>query len=73
MTFLDDKVNHLDSVAALGVRCALSTWGYNGPREHRLARDHGHRVCSLDDVEAQLFGAPIDGCFKLEASRDDRG
>jgi phosphoglycolate phosphatase-like HAD superfamily hydrolase len=60
MTFVDDKVNHLDAVASLGVRCALSAWGYNGPREHRLARDHGHRICSLDDVESQLFGAPSD-------------
>ena len=73
MTFIDDKVNHLDAVAALGVRCALSAWGYNGPREHRLARDHGHRVCSLDDVESQLFGAPIDGSFEPERSRDGRG
>jgi len=56
MTFVDDKVNHLDAVAALGVRCALSAWGYNGPREHELARARGHRVCSLDDVEVQLFG-----------------
>ncbi len=60
MTFVDDKVNHLDAVAALGVRCALAAWGYNGPREERLARDHGHRVCRPDDVEVQLFGAPID-------------
>ena len=60
MTFVDDKVNHLDAVASLGVRCALSAWGYNGPRERRLARDHGHRICSLDDVESQLFGAPSD-------------
>ena len=60
LTFVDDKVNHLDAVATLGVRCALATWGYNGPREQRLARGHGHLVCSLDDVEAQLFpGAPI--------------
>jgi phosphoglycolate phosphatase-like HAD superfamily hydrolase len=59
MTFVDDKVNHLDAVAALGVRCALSTWGYNGPREHQLARARGHRICSLDDVEAQLFGSLI--------------
>lgn len=57
MTFVDDKVNHLDSVATLGVRCALAAWGYNGPREHRLARAHGHLVCSLETVEAQLFGA----------------
>lgn len=56
ITFLDDKVNHLDTVAPLGVRCGLATWGYNGPREHRLARAHGHLLCSLDDVEAQLFG-----------------
>jgi len=59
MTFVDDKVNHLDAVAALGVRCALSAWGYNGPREHQLARARGHRICSLDDVEAQLFGSLI--------------
>ena len=57
MTFVDDKVNHLDAVAGLGVRCALSAWGYNGPRERALARIHGHRVCTLDDVEAQLFEA----------------
>ncbi|MEB2344776.1 MAG: hypothetical protein OZ948_08550 [Deltaproteobacteria bacterium] len=56
ITFLDDKVNHLDVVAPLGVRCGLAAWGYNGPREYRLARAHGHLVCTLDDVEAQLFG-----------------
>ena len=56
MTFVDDKVNHLDAVATLGVRCALSAWGYNGPREHDLAHVRGHRVCRLDDVETQLFG-----------------
>lgn len=55
MTFVDDKVNHLDRVAALGTRCALATWGYNGPREIELARAHGHLVCRLEDVEAQLF------------------
>jgi phosphoglycolate phosphatase-like HAD superfamily hydrolase len=57
MTFVDDKVNHLDDVAGLGVRCALAAWGYNGPREHRLARAHGHLVCTLERVEAQLFEA----------------
>ncbi|RIL00298.1 MAG: hypothetical protein DCC71_18725 [Proteobacteria bacterium] len=57
MTFVDDKVNHLDAVGVLGVRCALAAWGYNGPRERRIARAHGHLVCGLDDVEAQLFGA----------------
>lgn len=56
MTFVDDKVNHLDDVAGLGVRCALAAWGYNGPREQRLARAHGHLVCTLDGVETALFG-----------------
>jgi phosphoglycolate phosphatase-like HAD superfamily hydrolase len=56
MTFLEDKVNHLESVAPLGVRCALAAWGYNGPREHARARALGYLVCGLDDVEARLFG-----------------
>lgn len=55
ITFIDDKPSHLDDVAGLGVRCALAAWGHNGPREHALARAHGHLVCSLDDVEAQLW------------------
>jgi len=56
MTFVDDKVNHLDSVASLGVRCALAAWGFNGRREHELAAQRGYLVCTLDDVERQLFG-----------------
>jgi len=56
ITFLEDKVNHLESVAPLGVRCALAKWGYNGPREHARARELGFLVCGLDDVEARLFG-----------------
>jgi hypothetical protein len=52
---VDDKVNHLESVAELGVRCALAAWGYNGPREQRRARDCGFPVLTLGDVEAQLF------------------
>ena len=56
MAFIDDKVNHLDAVAPLGVRCLLAAWGYNGPREASLARSRGYGVCTLDDVEAQLFG-----------------
>ncbi len=55
ITFVDDKVNHLDAVASLGVRCALAAWGYNGPREHQLARERGYLVCSLDDAESLLF------------------
>jgi phosphoglycolate phosphatase-like HAD superfamily hydrolase len=56
LTFLDDKVNHLDTVAPLGVRCALAAWGYNGPREHELARERGYLVCTLEEADAQLFG-----------------
>jgi phosphoglycolate phosphatase-like HAD superfamily hydrolase len=55
ITFVDDKVNHLDSAAPLGVRCALAAWGYNGPRELALARERRYLVCRLEDVEAQLF------------------
>ncbi len=55
ITFVDDKVNHLDEVARLGVRCALACWGYNGEREEELARRRGYVVCSLQDAEARLF------------------
>jgi len=55
MTFLDDKVSHLDSVAPLQVRCALAVWGYNGPREHALAQQSGYLLCRLEDMEEQLF------------------
>jgi len=55
MLFIDDKVNHLDSVAALGVRCGLAGWGYNGERERRLARDAGHTIFELGDLEQQIF------------------
>jgi phosphoglycolate phosphatase-like HAD superfamily hydrolase len=57
LTFVDDKVNHLDSAAPLGVRCALAAWGYNGPREHDLARARGYLVCGLEDAGARLFGS----------------
>jgi len=56
MTFVDDKVNHLDTVAPLGVRCGLAAWGYNGEREVALARARGYLVLGLEDAEAQLFG-----------------
>lgn len=56
-TFVDDKVNHLDAVSSLGVRCALAAWGYNGPRERALACAHGHLVCDLDEVETLLFAS----------------
>jgi phosphoglycolate phosphatase-like HAD superfamily hydrolase len=56
IAFLDDKLNHLDRVAGLGVRCGLAAWGYNGAREIQLARRRGYLVCTLADVERQLFG-----------------
>jgi phosphoglycolate phosphatase-like HAD superfamily hydrolase len=55
VTFVDDKVNHLEDVAPLGTRCVLARWGYNGPREWRRAGDHGFLVCGLDDFERQVF------------------
>jgi phosphoglycolate phosphatase-like HAD superfamily hydrolase len=55
VTFVDDKVNHLEDVAALGARCVLATWGYNGVRERRIAEAHGFLVCGLDDFERRVF------------------
>jgi phosphoglycolate phosphatase-like HAD superfamily hydrolase len=55
ITFVDDKVNHLDVAARLGVRCALAGWGFNGEREVALATRAGYLVCALADVEARLF------------------
>jgi phosphoglycolate phosphatase-like HAD superfamily hydrolase len=56
ITFVDDKVNHLDAVAPTGARCALATWGYNGPREIELARARSYLVCDLEHLDTQLFG-----------------
>lgn len=55
LTFVDDKVTHLDSASSLGVRGALAAWGFNGTREHDIARARGHLVCSLENAEAMLF------------------
>jgi phosphoglycolate phosphatase-like HAD superfamily hydrolase len=55
ITFVDDKVNHLDAVADLGLRCVLAAWGYNGAREHELARERGYRVCELAGAERVLL------------------
>jgi phosphoglycolate phosphatase-like HAD superfamily hydrolase len=55
ITFIDDKLNHLESVSQLGVRCGLAAWGYNGERERRRARELGHLVCELERIEEQLF------------------
>ena len=56
VTFVDDKLNHLEDVAALGARCVLAAWGYNGPRERRSAEARGFLVCGLGDFEARVFG-----------------
>jgi phosphoglycolate phosphatase-like HAD superfamily hydrolase len=55
ITFVDDKVNHLDAVADLGLCCVLAAWGYNGVREHALARERGYGVCELARAERVLF------------------
>jgi phosphoglycolate phosphatase-like HAD superfamily hydrolase len=55
ITFIDDKLNHLESVSQLGVRCGLAAWGYNGARERHQARERGYLVCELTHVEDQLF------------------
>jgi phosphoglycolate phosphatase-like HAD superfamily hydrolase len=58
VTFVDDKLNHLAEAAALGVRCALAGWGYNGPREHAAAAAAGLPVLTLESAERALFGPP---------------
>jgi len=55
VTFVDDKVNHLQDVATLGARCVLAAWGYNGVRERRIAAASGFLVCGLADFEQQVF------------------
>ena len=60
ITFVDDKLNHLETVAPLGVRPVLAEWGFNTPREHELARDRGFEVANIDDVERVLYGGGMD-------------
>ena len=55
VTFVDDKVNHLEDVAGIGARCVLAAWGYNGGRERRIAEARGFLVCELADFEALVF------------------
>jgi phosphoglycolate phosphatase-like HAD superfamily hydrolase len=55
MTFVDDKLNHLQTVASLGARCVLAGWGYNGEREHRLAEQLGFEIATPETAEAILF------------------
>jgi phosphoglycolate phosphatase-like HAD superfamily hydrolase len=55
ITFVDDKVNHLQKAASLGVRTVLAGWGFNTPREHDLARALGYPVASLATAGEILF------------------
>ena len=55
ITFVDDKLNHLENVAPLGVRCVLAAWGYNGVREQNEAADRGFRVATLGNLEEILL------------------
>jgi len=55
ITFVDDKVNHLVTVAALGVRPILAGWGFNTPREHARASKLGYPVATLKEAETVLF------------------
>ncbi|MFV2073833.1 MAG: HAD family hydrolase [Thermoanaerobaculales bacterium] len=55
ITFVDDKVNHLQKVAGLGIRPVLAGWGLNTPREHAAARALGHEIATLDTAGAVLF------------------
>lgn len=55
VTFVDDKVNHLERVAPLGVRPVLAGWGLNTPREHARAAALGFAVAQLDTLDAALL------------------
>lgn len=55
ITFVDDKLNHLEDVSALGVEGVLAAWGYNGERERRTAAQKGFLVCRLGEAETELF------------------
>lgn len=57
ITFVEDKVSHLESVAPLGVRCVLAGWGYNGPRERERALRLGFTVATLGGFEADVFAS----------------
>lgn len=61
ITFVDDKLNHLETVAPLGVRPVLAGWGFNTPREHSLAEEKGIPVANFDDLERVLYGGGTRG------------
>jgi phosphoglycolate phosphatase-like HAD superfamily hydrolase len=58
VTFVDDKLNHLEAVRPLGVRGVLAAWGFNSEREVNGARAEGFAVATLGDAEAVVFGSP---------------
>jgi phosphoglycolate phosphatase-like HAD superfamily hydrolase len=60
ITFVDDKLNHLETVAPLGVRPVLAGWGFNTPREHDLAAEKDISVANIGDVEEVLYGGGTD-------------
>ena len=55
ITFVDDKVNHLERVAPLGVQPVLAGWGLNTPREHARAAALGYSVAQLDSLDSVLL------------------
>jgi phosphoglycolate phosphatase-like HAD superfamily hydrolase len=61
ITFVDDKVNHLQGVAPLGVRCVLAGWGYNSTREWRIAERENFPVATLETAEEILFAPHYPG------------
>ncbi len=59
ITFVDDKVSHLQAVSTLGVRCALATWGYNDEREQRIAIQTVFLCCTIEELERLIEGAKV--------------
>jgi phosphoglycolate phosphatase-like HAD superfamily hydrolase len=55
ITFVDDKVNHLQKTSVLGIRPVLAGWGFNTTREHELAHNLGYQVATLANAEQILF------------------
>lgn len=58
ITFIDDKLRHVQDVSRTGARCMLAGWGYNGPREQRQARAAGFAVVSEVAALPALLFAP---------------
>lgn len=55
ISFVDDKLNHLEAVAQLGVRGILAGWGYNGDRERLAAKSKGFLVLDPAHIGQVLF------------------